>query len=158
MQIFVKTLGGRIRKTITLEVQSSHTIDNVKAQIEDIEWICRYEQRLMFAGEQLEDYRTLADYNIQEESTLNLEMRLEGRPRRYIKTLSGKIIVLEVSRSASIEDVKAIVEKEEGIPPDKQRLVFAGEHLEDGRTLANYHIQIGCILHLVKLPGDQLLL
>lgn len=154
MQIFVKTLGGRIRKTITLEVQSHHTIDNVKAQIEDIEWICRYEQRLIFAGEQLEDYKTLADYNVHEDSTLSLELRLEGRPRRYIKTPSGKIIVLEVARSTAIEDVKAIVEKEEGVAPDKQRLIFAGKHLENGCTLANYQIQIGAILHLVRIPGD----
>ncbi|KAL8516605.1 hypothetical protein ACS0TY_015028 [Phlomoides rotata] len=154
MQIFVKTLAGKSRKTINLEVQSSHTIDNVKAQIEDIEWICRYEQRLMFAGVQLEDYRTLADYDIHEESTLNLELRLEGRPRRYVKTLSGKIIVLEVARSALIEDVKAIVEQEEGIPPDKQKLIFAGKQLEDGHTLANYQIQIGSILHLDRLPDE----
>ena len=175
MQILVNVFG----KIITLDVEESDTVGNIKTMVhEHNDWsrirpegIHPDQSRLLFKGEQLEDDRLVSDLNINEVGPHEigphaLWFTMPGggikTPLRYpfpifVKTLTSGKIELKVNATDTIADVKAQFQAKTAIPTDKikhARLVFAGKQLEAGVPLARYNVHPKCTMVLWRGPLD----
>lgn len=142
-------------KTVPLDVKSSDTIDQIKSKIGALEGIDNSQQALFFAGNQLENDNRLADYNILTNSCVDLYVT-DGMQISVSIPSVGKTIKLNVTKSQSVADVKAVIEQKGGIPLDEQILMYGCEKLEDNKLLSQCGLSNGHTLHVLVCPTDRL--
>ena len=171
MLVFIKTPTGKI---FSLKVQSTDTIEDIQTMIEDEENVPPDRQRLIFVSEQgdkhLENGHTLHDYNIANESTIHLSIKLSECYHVFVEIYNfifvSKRLTLKVEAMDTIESVKAKIEEKCDIIPERQLLEFSGKKLKDGHTLADYNIKKGSTIRqrnngesvikvFVKLPDGS---
>ena len=164
-QIYVKTMTG---KTILLWVTASESVFSVKTKVAaETGWpeedVPPEAQRLLYRGEQLVDDKSLSDYSVAKEATLHIRLRpyygpplpgipADGAHQIYVKTMTGKTILLWVTASESVWSVKTGVAAETGLPPQAQRLIYRGRQLEDDKSLSDYSVAKEATLQMVYRP------
>jgi ubiquitin C len=146
MNICVKTLSG---KRIFFEIDLDEHIEDIKTLIQWKEGIPNSEQRLFFGSIELEGNNTLAKYGIHNDSTLKLFIRYTNNLKIFVTRETQKPILLEVAPSYSIEDIKVLIQEQEGILKERTSLIFEGTELENRKSLSNYGIYNLCTLNLI---------
>ncbi|KAM3700552.1 hypothetical protein ACJW31_05G107300 [Castanea mollissima] len=138
MQIFLRNLKG---ENSLLEFESTETIENIRAMIQEKEGVTLEKLCLIFQGS-----TALRDDLL----------RLAGGTRILVKTLTGKELELDVGPNDTIERIKERVQEKEGIPPMQQRLIYGGKQIADEKTVRDYKIEGGSVLHhVLALRGGR---
>ncbi|GLT76894.1 hypothetical protein SLA2020_485280 [Shorea laevis] len=145
LSIFVKTYNHTVR----LQVKVTFTIGDIKAIAARMLGVSA--GNLMYAGKKLQDSEILACYDIKDESILEM---VPPTFQIFVKTWSGKTILLDVYGSSTIGDVKEMIFQKLKIPVHLQSFTYAGKRLENGMALESYKIHKECTLHMVLVPSS----
>lgn len=134
-----------------LNVSSDDTVNDLKFLIQNAHQLPARSQTLMVARKIIGGSLTLGGLGVTEGTEIRV---FTGARQVFIKTLTGKTFTLNVDPETTVDDLKTMIMYKEGLPPDQQRLVFAGKQMEDGRTLAEYKIVCESTIHLIlRLRG-----
>ena len=152
LYIFIKAYFTE--KNIIIKVKETDNILNIKKEIQKKISINIENQQLFFGEKELEDNKTIFDYEIKNESKMYLEVINVKEFQIFVKTLTGKTLHFDVYPIFTVEILKELIFNQEGIPENQQRIIFAGRQLKDNRTLKDYNIQSESTLHLfLRLRG-----
>ena len=141
--------------TLTLEVEAFDTVKSVKHKIHEKQGMPTDQLRITFKGLDLQDSRILSDYNIQNESSLNMELHPAGvssgeEKEIFVKTLTGRTLKYEVKSSDAVEMLKEKIYYSQGMPVMQQKLIFAGRELKNGTILSEYSLSNWSTVHLAQ--------
>ncbi len=150
---FTLTLEMFSGMSIPLEVACDEPVDTLQAVINRRARIPYHHQEITYNQQVLEIGQRISDYHVPDQATLVVNLR-EIEVMTFVKTLTGQTIVLTVTPRETVADVKVKIERQEGIPASRQRLIFVGEQLSDERRLLDYDIQHESAVHLVFREGD----
>ncbi|CAK83734.1 unnamed protein product (macronuclear) [Paramecium tetraurelia] len=147
MQLLMSTLTG---KTIAIPFEPSDNIRKVKLKVQEFEGIPFNQQRILLEQSELDDNQTLSRFVIENNTMLKLLLRLKGGGQVFVKTMTGKTITITTEYDKTIGELKKLIYEKIGIPPQQQKLIFAGKVLDDCKKMEDYNIQKESTIHMTE--------